>query len=187
MPLSFQSTSHGKVAFGFFNIESDMLLLDDLFFFAGGFCAAAAKIAEARRGPVEQAFEGWRISDFRKIGNLHGAIAGIDLSGFIGATYAAWPFPRAQEDFKQNPDGSRTQEAVTSMIRGFSETERIVLAADAALSSFSVCEYEFDRNGFGRLASYVERGGYPRWRDERRPDYVREMALGFKAAGWPLQ
>ena len=33
MPLTFDSLSHGKVAFGFFNIESDMLLLDHYFFF----------------------------------------------------------------------------------------------------------------------------------------------------------
>ena len=28
MPLAFESQSHGKVAFGFFNIEIDLLLLD---------------------------------------------------------------------------------------------------------------------------------------------------------------
>ena len=28
MPLAFDSISHGSIAFGFFNIESDMLLLD---------------------------------------------------------------------------------------------------------------------------------------------------------------
>lgn len=33
MPLSFESRSHGPVAFGFFNIESDMLLLERTFFF----------------------------------------------------------------------------------------------------------------------------------------------------------
>ncbi len=32
MPLSFESRSHGPVAFGFFNIESDMLLLERTFF-----------------------------------------------------------------------------------------------------------------------------------------------------------
>jgi hypothetical protein len=34
MPLSFESRSHGPVAFGFFNIESDMLLLERTFFSA---------------------------------------------------------------------------------------------------------------------------------------------------------
>ena len=32
MPLSFSSTTHGNIAFGFFNIESDMLLLENYFF-----------------------------------------------------------------------------------------------------------------------------------------------------------
>ena len=36
MPLSFESQSHGQVAFGFFNIASDMLLLERYFFFAIG-------------------------------------------------------------------------------------------------------------------------------------------------------
>ena len=30
MPLAFESLSHGTIAFGFFNIESDLLLLDRL-------------------------------------------------------------------------------------------------------------------------------------------------------------
>ncbi len=32
MPLSFRSENHGNIAFGFFNIESDMLLLENYFF-----------------------------------------------------------------------------------------------------------------------------------------------------------
>ena len=31
MPLSFQSKNYGDIAFGFFNIESDMLLLENLY------------------------------------------------------------------------------------------------------------------------------------------------------------
>jgi hypothetical protein len=38
MPLDFESLSHGTVAFGFFNIESDLLLLERSFFFASEFC-----------------------------------------------------------------------------------------------------------------------------------------------------
>jgi hypothetical protein len=30
MPLAFESINHGTIAFGFFNIESDMLLLDKI-------------------------------------------------------------------------------------------------------------------------------------------------------------
>ena len=31
MPLEFESLSHGKMAFGFFNIETDMILLNEYF------------------------------------------------------------------------------------------------------------------------------------------------------------
>ena len=37
MPLEFESISHGKIAFGFFNIETDMILLNHYFLFATGF------------------------------------------------------------------------------------------------------------------------------------------------------
>ena len=102
MPLAFESKSHGTVAFGFFNIHIDMLLLDNLFFFADSFCKAVMEIARAE-GKAVAAFDGWRIPDSRMIGNLHGAIAGTDLSGFIGVTYGRFPFPASRDDFKQRP------------------------------------------------------------------------------------
>jgi len=37
MPLEFDSLSHGKIAFGFFNIETDMILLGHYFLWLGGF------------------------------------------------------------------------------------------------------------------------------------------------------
>ncbi len=45
MPLSFRSESHGDIAFGFFNIESDMLLLENFFFFADVFCKKMIEIS----------------------------------------------------------------------------------------------------------------------------------------------
>ncbi len=50
MPLAFQSLSHGQIAFGFFNIETDMLLLDIHFFFADDFCRAVRELAEVSGG-----------------------------------------------------------------------------------------------------------------------------------------
>ena len=47
MPLAFESLSHGTIAFGFFNIESDMLLLDRYFLFAEDFCSYLKNIAQA--------------------------------------------------------------------------------------------------------------------------------------------
>jgi len=41
--LAFKSLSHGTVAFGFFNIESDLLLLDRRFFFAADFATSSQR------------------------------------------------------------------------------------------------------------------------------------------------
>jgi hypothetical protein len=46
MPLSFESLSHGTIAFGFFNIETDMLLLEQYFLFADAFCHHLGEIPE---------------------------------------------------------------------------------------------------------------------------------------------
>ena len=88
MPLAFDSTSHGSIAFGLFNIESDMLLLDPLFFFADAFCAAVEQSAKHGRAEIDS----YRIDEREKIGDLHGAIAGRVFTGFIGSTYRVWPW-----------------------------------------------------------------------------------------------
>jgi hypothetical protein len=46
MPLLFKSVSHGDLAFGFFNIETDMLLLNGYFFFASDFCRHVATLRD---------------------------------------------------------------------------------------------------------------------------------------------
>ena len=53
MPLGFESTNRGEFAFGFFNIRSDMLLLDNRFFFATDLCASLAVLAGRREGGIE--------------------------------------------------------------------------------------------------------------------------------------
>ena len=174
MPLAFESQSHGRVAFGFFNIESDMLLLEQLFLFADDFCASVVDLARGGVGTVVP-IDGWRIRQPAAVGNLHGAIAGVDLSGFIGASYREFPFPARTEDFKQSPDGARTQTWMTETLARFGEPERIPLEWLATDSAVSVAEYEFDHVGFRKLIEYVERGGYPRYRDERRPECVTRM------------
>ncbi len=170
MPLSFPSLSHGTVAFGFFNIDVDMLLLDRLFFFAHGFCAAVETLGRTGSASIR----GWRIEAPQDVGNLHGAIAGADLSGFIGATYERWPFPEAPEDFKQDPGGHVNRDAARAMIAGFGVEESIGLERGAH-GRVTIGRYAFDRAGFAALIAYVDRGGYPRWRDEVRPRYVLDM------------
>ena len=170
MPLAFDSTSHGIVAFGFFNIETHMLLLQELFFFADDLCAAVVQLSG---GAAEAPLPGWRIPDPVARGDLHGAIAGQDLSGFIGATYRACPFPAELEGFKQNPDGQLSREAVEEMIAPFDEAHPVSVTCEDG--RYNLGPYRFDTPGFSVLVDYVDRGGYPRWRDERRPPYVSRM------------
>ena len=165
MPLAFDSTSHGSVAFGFFNIATHLLLLEELFFFADRFCRAVVD----RRPAV--ALEGWRVAD---VGDLHGAIAGVDLSGFIGATYRAFPFPARREDFRQQPDGDKNEAQVRKLIEPFGAPTNIWLRRREA-GGVAIGEYEFSAAGLAELIAYVVRGGMPRWRDDAPPAYVREL------------
>ena len=169
MPLAFPSRSHGPIAFGFFNIEIDMLLLEHLFFFADRFCRAVVALSESCASGID----GWRIDGRGDIGNLQGAIAGVDLSGFIGATYQRFPFPKEPERFKQNPEGSANRTWAEKLIGQYGQREEILLRRDA--EQITVGEYVFDPTAFSDLISYVDRGGYPRWKDEIRPVYVQEM------------
>jgi len=171
LPLAFPSLSHGTVAFGFFNIDVDMLLLDRLFFFAHDFCLSVVELGAGGRPSIP----GWHIPDQEDIGNLHGAIAGADLSGFIGATYERWPFPEAPEDFKQDPGGHVNRAAAREMILGFGAEKTIDLVRDGRTGRVTLDEYAFDRPEFAALLAYVDRGGYPRWLDEVRPHYVLDM------------
>ena len=182
MPLAFQSRSHGAIAFGFFNIEIDMLLLDRLFFLDRSFCNAVL----ALDGQDEASLEGWRIDDSLRVGNLHGAIAGQDLSGFIGATYERFAFPADPAGFKQSPEGDANSAWAAEIIAGFGGAETIALCRDRRSDLVCVGEYEFDLPGFGELIRYVARGGYPRWRDERRPAHVRQMVRALVDSGSAL-
>src|SRR5208283_4103407 len=75
MPLAFHSKSHGVIVFGFFNIEPDMLLLENLFFFADRFCNAVVVLAEqSEETTAGVLMDGYRIKDPAMMGNLHGAI-----------------------------------------------------------------------------------------------------------------
>ena len=177
MPLAFESRSHGTVAFGFFNIESDMLLLENLFFFADRFCAAATDLlTKPASSSLVAPIDAWRIDAPAKIGNLHGAIAGSDLSGFIGATYAEFPFPADPVAFRQNPQGFRTQAWVSETVTDFGSPEVIELMRSDDNQSIAIAELSFSIDGFRQLIAYVEQGGYPRWKDEIRPGYVEAMS-----------
>ena len=179
MPLAFSSLSHGTIAFGFFNIHTQMLLLDRLFFLADDFCEAAVAVTSSG----EASLACHRIEGPSRIGNLHGAIAGRDLSGLIGATYAIWPFPEDPSLFRQHTDGARNDAKVAELIEGFGEPLSIALRADPGTGRVEIGPYHFSSDSWLRLLGYVIRGGYPRWRDDVRPDYVAKMERELGKAG----
>jgi hypothetical protein len=176
MPLAFESLSHGPVAFGFFNIETDLLLLEHYFFFADDFCRITTRMAE---NPAENGFEDvWQIYYIDKqqeIGDLAGAINGIRYVGFIGDVYKRFPFPSKTEEFKQNPAGIKTRTVVEEILQAYAKPLEIKLNVAPEGGVIEIGSYRFSRLSFLALIQYVWRGGYPRWRDEIRPDYVVSM------------
>jgi len=185
MPLAFQSSSHGEIAFGFFNIETDMAVLNQYFFFAEDFCRAASDLAAPEQGPAQAFLETYVIGDDSR-GNLIGAINGFDLSGFIGETYKLYPFPAGQSAFKQNPEGYETRPIIEEIAARYGKPARLLLSADASGASFAMGEYVFDRPWFHELLKYIWRGGYPRWKDGIRPPYVLSMKEAAEKARHPL-
>jgi hypothetical protein len=184
MPLPFPSLSHGTVAFGFFNIDTDLLLLDRLLFFADDFCRSLEALAAAT-GPVQTLCAGYRIAS-EDLGDLMGAIHGVRLTGFIGEVYRRFPFPHRAEDFKQHTMGFRMRAEVTPIIERWGEAQAIPLFADGSGREAAIGPYRFDRPGFHQLLRYLERGGYPRWQGELRPDYVLQMRRGALDSAHPL-
>ena len=173
MPLAFPSKSHATIVFGFFNIESDMLLLNGNFFFADRFCQAVGELDQGSCAEVfETSLPGWLIDDPYKVGNVNAAIQGVDLSGFIGATYRKFPFPKEPQGFKQKPYGAENQAIFSELIEGFGRPQSIRLGWQAADQTVSLAEIVFERETFTQLIGYVDRGGYPRWENEVRPAYV---------------
>ena len=176
MPLTFDSLSHGRIAFGFFNIESDMLLCDRYFLFADEFCSYVADMAETVGQKTYQAI--WKVQNIQTaeaIGDLMGAIHGVRYTGFIGELYRRFPFPAQAQEFKQNPQGSQTQSLVSDIIAKYAEPLGIHVTVDNVREAIQIGAYRFSSAQFQALINYVWHGGYPRWKDEIRPAYVSAM------------
>jgi hypothetical protein len=176
MPLAFDSLSHGSIAFGFFNIESDMLLCDRYFLFADEFCSHVADMVETGGEPTYQTL--WKVQNIQTleaIGDLMGALHGVRYTGFIGELYRCFPFPARAQDFKQNPQGFQTQSQVAEIIAKYAETLEIDVAVNNVRGTIQIGDYRFSSPQFQELINYVWRGGYPRWKDEIRPAYVLTM------------
>jgi hypothetical protein len=176
MPLAFPTRDRGPIAFGFFNVDSDMLLLDRHFFFADALCREWVGVAEGDPAAAfDRRFPVWTIRDSAEVGDLMGAIHGVRFTGFIGATYRRHPFPARPEDFRQSPDGRGTQVEFRELIRPFAIEEEIGFSGTPP-DEVAIGDYLFSREIFGDLVRYVWRGGWPRWRDDVRPDYVLALA-----------
>jgi len=181
MPLSFESVSHGTIAFGFFNIETDMLLLEHYFFFAMDFCREISLLPERiAKGSASITWEIYDIPDFRSVGDLHGAITGTHLTGFIGEVYKLYPFPRQTERFKQNPEGYHTRHIIEKIIVRYGIKRAIPFGIDEEKKEVWIGEYVFTFAGFHALVQYVWGGGYPGWKDEERPEYVLNMKMAIE-------
>jgi len=182
MPLPFPSRSHQTVAFGFFNIEIDMMLLEELFFFAEPFCnAVAALLASPRAQAGAARLPGWRMDSPAAAGNVNLAISGADLSGFIGETYRRFPFPERPEDFRQKPHAQGNRAWAEETIRRYARPLHIRMVRDLDAGIIAIGDYQFHEPSFGSLIAYVDRGGYPRWEGDLRPPYVTAMLRAMDA------
>jgi hypothetical protein len=176
MPLAFESMSHGTIAFGFFNIDSDMLLLEQYFLFGSEFCLHIGEMAENfNEAQYKSKWPVYAIEDREQIGDLMGAIHGIRFTGFIGELYRKYPFPQEPEAFKQKPEGYLNQAVVRDMISRYARQILLPVEANHRALEVDIWAYKFSRKTFQELITYVWQGGYPRWRDDIRPDYVLDM------------
>jgi hypothetical protein len=186
VPLAFQSINRGTIAFGFFNIDTDLLLFQQYFFFADDSCARVVRLAEDKaQGTHETAWEAYSIEDATKIGDLMAAIHGIRHTGFIGEVYKRFPFPRREAEFKQKPEGFQNRAWMVALLGKWAGVKRIPVRPNREHETVSFGEYLFTKEVFHQLIQYVWVGGYPRWKDEIRPDYVMEVKFHLEESrGW---
>ena len=176
MPLEFESISHGTIAFGFFNIETDVLLLNNTFFFATDFCRSISEVAQSGPGGAyESPWETYLIENPWSIGNLGGAIRGVDHRGFIGEVYRLFPFPENPQEFKQKTDGWRNRPVIEETIKKYGRRTTLLFGILPDCKEIRIGEYVFNIRSFHELLRYVWLGGYPRWNNGARPDYVLAM------------
>jgi hypothetical protein len=180
MPLSFLSKSHGQIPIGFFNIETDMLLMDRYFFFCTDFCEWVVEWSADKEVTRDEKLI-YFISQRERIGNLFGAIHGYEFTGFIGKIYKLFPFPSSPAGFKQKPYGPVNRPAVEQTIRPYAQRLKIpiVFHQDRPIIDFGV--YTFDTEVFRNIIGYIEAGGMPGWMNGRPPEYVTKMITSVRA------
>jgi len=177
MPISFSSKSHGPIPVGFFNIETDMLIMDRYFLFASDFCSWVMEWADTVEIDRDEKMV-YTIQKADRIGNLAGAIHGFEFTGFIGEVYKKYPFPENRTGFKQKPDGSQNRQVIEGVIQQFATQLKIGIIFSQADETIRFGDYVFEKAVFQKILSYVQAGGMPGWLMGRPPDYVKQMTAG---------
>jgi hypothetical protein len=179
MPLLFRSLSHGDVAFGFYNIETDGLLLDRYFFFSTDFCQAVQTLAAASaRQAAAVSLAGHEFPDPAGIGDLMGAIHGVRFTGYLGEVYRRWPFPKDPRAFRQKLNCAENRAPTLALLDELAVPVTIKVAREPGFRRVAIGPYRFSRNVFGELLRYVVRGGHPTWEgyeEGRMPAAVRPL------------
>jgi len=174
MPISFSSISHGRVPIGFFNIETDMLLMDRYFFFSTDFCEWIIEWADAEDFSRDEKMV-YAIQQREMIGNLSGAIYGYEFTGFLGEVYKLFPFPESRSGFKQKPYGTQNRQAAERAIQPFAVQLKIPIVFHHESLTIKFGDYTFSAEVFQEIIGYIEAGGMPGWLNGRPPDYVIRM------------
>lgn len=180
MPLAFPSLNHGTIVFGFYNIETDSLLLEEQVFFCTDFCVAARTLADG--GNAKAVMPGHVFAEPKAMGDLMGAIRGERHLGYLGDIYRLWPFPARPEDFRQKLDGHLRRTMTEEVLDRHAVRVPIVMERNMA-EEVLIGSYIFSTEQFLALVRYVRRGGHPTWDGfaERGacPEHVRELALAY--------
>ncbi len=175
MPLSFNSLSHGRISFGFFNIKTDLVMLENYFFFAKDFCELIKTVSQ--QNILNECYSNLNCYEilFSRIGDLGSAISGLNYTGFIGEIYKLFPFPKELSQFRQDPEGEKTRQLVLTILEKYSKAKDIVFYLDAIRGLIKIGRFLFNKDQFYSLLNYIWLGGYPRWKENKRPGYLIEM------------
>ena len=174
MPISFSSKSHGNIPIGFFNIETDMLLMGHYFFFSTDFCEWVIEWAGTDDLNDDEKIV-YAIQQREKIGNLAGAIHGYEFTGFFGEVYKLFPFPESPAGFKQKPHGTQNRLAVEQTIHPFAIQLKVPVVFHRKNLCIDFGDYTFSAVVFQEIIKYIEAGGMPGWLNGKPPDYVTRM------------
>ena len=99
--------------------------------------------------------------------------------------YKLFPFPQNRDGFKQNPEGFKNRSLIENLIQKYAKGMEIYFRINKERDQINIGEYAFNRTSFQELVKYIWQGGYPRWKDDIRPDYVLAMKEKIdQSKGW---